>query len=101
MFSVVVWPVVLFVSLACVTDYVFDVLLDFLVRASLRGSGGPQVGEITPFNPLWWGNPPLLIIYHFTLITFTWGWGGGWCIAHMKAYMDRRVTSVNWVSSPT
>ena len=40
MFSVVVWPVVLFVSLACVTDYVFDVLLDFLVRVSFTWKWG-------------------------------------------------------------
>ena len=68
----------IFVSLACVANDVFDVLLDFLVKACLRGSGGPQVGEITSFNPLWWGNSPVHIIYHFNLITFTWG--GGWVV---------------------
>lgn len=34
----------IFVSLACVANDVFDVLLDFLVKACLRGSGVPQVG---------------------------------------------------------
>ena len=90
----------IFVSLACVANDVFDVLLDFLVKACLRGSGGPQVGKITSFNPLWWGNPPVHIIYHFNLITFTWGGGGGGG-ALMKAYMDRQVTSLNRVTSPT
>ena len=80
----------IFVSLACVANDVFDVLLDFLVKACLRGSGGPQVGEITSFNPLWWGNPPVHIIYHFNLITFTW-WGGGVVVLLWKLIWTGRL----------
>ena len=32
--------------------------------------GDPQVGEVTPLGR-WSGNPPVHIISHFNLITFT------------------------------
>ena len=37
------------------------------LRACLHGGGGPQVGEVTRFG----GYPPVHIISHFNLITFT------------------------------
>ena len=49
----------IFVSLACVAGDEFEVFFNYffyffyfyvLVRDCLRGGGGPQVGEITPFG---------------------------------------------------
>ena len=44
------------------------VTTDVLLRACLRGGGGPQVGEVTPLR---WGNPPVHIMSHICLIAFT------------------------------
>ena len=38
------------------------------IRACLHGGKGPQVGEVTRLDG---GNPPVHIISHFNLITFT------------------------------
>ena len=55
-----------------ISDLLYPIF-SVLVRACLHGGGGPQVGEVTRFNrwgnPL--GNPPVHIISHFNLITFT------------------------------
>ena len=40
------------------------------LRACLHGGGGPQVGEVTCLRG-GGGNPPVAIMSHFNLITFT------------------------------
>ena len=40
--------------------------MKYNLKACLHGGGEIQVG-----NPLRWGNPPVHIISHFKLITFT------------------------------
>ena len=42
----------------------------YILRACLHRVGGPQ-GPGTWGNPLRWGNPPVHIISHFNVITFT------------------------------